>query len=583
MLWGRLIAEELARAGVGAVAISPGSRSGPIALACAAEPGLRTLVHLDERAAGFLALGYARASRAPAAVLCTSGTAAANLLPAVVEAHHARVPLVVLTADRPPELRGCGAPQAIDQTKLFGAFARAFAELPVPEPDGAVLRAARAAVCRLVAAAAGPPAGPVHGNVPLREPLDPRPVPGDIPEDLEARDPLAARGRGRAPFARIVRADAPRAGAAAERLAARATESPRGIVVAGPEDRTPGLAAGIAAFARASGYPVLADPCSPLRAGAPEGVAALAAYDAFLRSERFAAAHAPDLVVRFGGVPTSKALGRYLERHAAAAHVIVDADGLLEDPSHLGAEVLRADPDALGTEAARALGRPVAEAGFVAGFLRAEARARGALDEAARGAWFEAGLVRALDAALPAGAVLFASSSMPVRELDAFLPARPRPLRVLANRGAAGIDGVLSSAIGAVLGAGAPGALLIGDLALLHDAGALLLARRERVPIAIVAIHNDGGGIFEHLPIREHAAARFEALFATPHGLDFRPLAELYGIEYARVDGPAFAEAIARALAAGGPSLLEVRLPRERSAALHRVAWEAAVRAVDES
>lgn len=581
LLWSRALAEELARCGVRVVALAPGSRSGPLALACAETPGLRVFVHLDERAAAYFALGAARAGRAPAAVVTTSGTAAANLLPAAVEACYGRVPLVLLTADRPPELRGCGAPQTIHQVNLFGAHVRAAAELPVPEAHGPLLRALRATVCRMVAAATGDAPGPVHLNVPFREPLDPRPVPGDVPADLPTRDPLAFHGRPAEPFARCEAAAGADAGAAAGRLAARIRAAARGLLVVGPEDRTPDLCAGVAALARATGYPVLADPCSPLRAGAPEGIHVLAAYDAFLRSDRFAAGHPPDLVVRLGAPPTSKSLTRYLERHLDTGHVLVDAAGAIEDPSHLGPEVLRADPAALGHAVADALTAPVADARFVADFTRAETRARAALDAAAQaGPWFEAGLVRLLDAALPAGTLLYAGSSMPIRELDSFLAARPRPLRILANRGANGIDGVVASALGATAAAGGPGVALVGDLSLLHDSTALIAAHRDRIPLVIVVINNDGGGIFHYLPVREHAA-RFDQLFATPHGLDLRHLAELYGLPYARAAGDAFEPALRRALAAGGPALLEVPIDRAESARLHQRAWGAAVEAVE--
>ncbi len=591
LLFARAVAEELSRSGVRAVAIAPGSRSGPLALACARQPGLTVFVHLDERSAAFFALGHAKASGAPAAVLTTSGTAAANLLPAAVEARNARVPLVLLTADRPPELRGCGAHQTIDQVRLFGSHALATAELPLPEATGPVLRAARATVCRLVDAAQGPPAGPVHLNVAFREPLDPRPVAGDVPPDLEARDPLAFRGRPGAPFVRIEQppAEAQAAGAAA-RFVELARGAARGLIVCGPEAHAPGLATAVGALARASGYPVLADPCSNVRAGAPAGVAVISAYDAILRSERFAAAHAPDLIVRLGAAPVSKALERFVDRHRDRARLaVVDpAPGRVDEPMHLGAEVLRAEPADFARLAAAALaaaGPPPGDPGFADAFERADRRARAALESAAGAAFFEAGIVRALSRALPAGAVLFAGNSLPVRELDSFLPAGERPLHVLANRGASGIDGVVSSALGAVAaGGGAPGALLVGDLSLLHDAGGLLAARRYELPLAIVCIDNDGGGIFSYLPVRENApAADFEALFATPHGLDLEALARLHGLSFERPEGgeAALEAALGRALARGGPSLVLVEVDREKSAALHRSAWEAAVRAVE--
>lgn len=584
----RAIAEELARAGVREVAIAPGSRSGPLALALAAAPDLRASVHLDERSAAFFALGAAKASGRPAAVLTTSGTAVANLLPAAVEAFHARVPLVLLTADRPPELQACGAPQTIDQTKIFGAFVRASAALGPPEPTGSALRALRATVSRLVEAASWPTPGPVHLNLPFREPLDPRPVAGDVPPDLEARDPLAVRGRpDGAPFHRPLRDVPSGGGPAVEHLAALLAERPRALIVAGPDAGDD--AAAILALARAAGAPVLADPLSALRRAAdvPDGAVLCASYDAFLRSDRLADSLAPDVVIRFGAPPVSKPLTRFLERHSARTRsVLVSAAPGIEDPQHAGADVLRADPAALARAVAAKLpATPPSD--FAAALARAEACARTTIDAAAAGPWFEAGLVRAIDRALPEGAILFAGNSMPIRELDAFLPARPRGPRVLANRGASGIDGVVSSALGAVRASGRPGALLVGDLSLLHDAGGLLAARREQVPLAIVAIHNDGGAIFSYLPAREAAPeTEFERLFTTPHGLDFRPLADLFQLRYTRIDegasaAAATAQALTETLAAEAPALIEVRLERNRSVALHRNVFDAVIRTVE--
>jgi 2-succinyl-5-enolpyruvyl-6-hydroxy-3-cyclohexene-1-carboxylate synthase len=584
LLWCRALAEELARSGVREVCVAPGSRSAPLAIALADQPELRIHVHLDERCAGFFALGLARTSGRPAAVLCTSGTAAANLLPAVVEAWHARVPLVVLTADRPPELHSCAAPQTIDQMKLYGSHALEFAELPLPEPEPRLLRALRATACRLVERSLGLPAGPVHLNVPLRDPLDPRSVPGDVPADLAERDPAAFRGRPGGPFVRATRADPTGAGPALERLIELCSNAGRGLIVAGPLLPMTGLREAILGLGRATGYPILADPLSQLRAGAPPGSAVLGAYDAFLRSHRLVAELQPELVLRFGAPPTSKSLTQALQTWSAAGQVLVDPAPGLADPTHAGVEVLRADPATLSRIAASRLRTPPADLKFSAALLRAEALAREALAAAAREAWFEAGVVRGLAEALPAGSLLFAGNSLPVRELDTFLPVSERPLEIHANRGANGIDGVVSTALGALAGAGPGrrGALLIGDVSLVHDMGGLLQARREGIPLVIVVLHNDGGAIFSYLPVRDQTP-HFEALFTTPHGLEFEPLARLFGLSYARTQGPEFQEAFTRAADSGGPSLIEVRLERERSVRLHRAAWDAAVRSVEES
>jgi 2-succinyl-5-enolpyruvyl-6-hydroxy-3-cyclohexene-1-carboxylate synthase len=616
MLFSRALAEELHRSGVVHVALAPGSRSGPLALACAALFGERASVHADERCAAFIALGAAKAAGAPAAVLCTSGTAAANLLPAAVEADRARVPLLLLTADRPPELRGCGAPQAIDQARIFGGFVRAAVELPVPATAAPVLlRALRAAADRAVATARAPLPGPVHVNVPLGDPLDPRPVPGDVPADLARRDPLAALGKSDRPFAPALAAAAEEvSGPAADRLAHALSRSRRPLVIAGPGAAPDDAAArAIAALAARAGAPLLADPLSGLRAGrALEGGAAgvaappsatapdlapVSAYDAVLQSDRAALALAPDVVLRLGAAPVSRTLARFLEGSASAAtHLAVDPGGRDEDPLHLGTEHLRTDAAALARAvAARLPGTPppasaAERASFAASWAAAGAAARAALDAAgAPGApFFEAGLVRALGDALPAGALLFLGNSTPLRDADSFLAPRRAALRVLANRGASGIDGVLSTALGATLAHGTPAALLTGDLSLLHDAGGLLATRRRRIPLAVVVVQNDGGAIFDHLPARDSVAPEaFEALFATPHGIRFGPLATLFGLPHDFVDGaapdaaPRLASALERALAAGTASLIEVTLPRARSLALRRAAHDAAARAAE--
>jgi 2-succinyl-5-enolpyruvyl-6-hydroxy-3-cyclohexene-1-carboxylate synthase len=451
MLWGRAIAEELARSGVEAVCIAPGSRSAPLAIAMADQPALRCIVHLDERSAGFYALGIARASRRPVALLCTSGTAAANFLPAVVEAYQARVPLVVLTADRPPELRGVGAPQTIDQVRLFGAHVLAYAELPAPEPRAELLRALRAAVGRLIWQSCGPPCGPVHLNVPLRDPLDLREVPGDVPAELGEADPVAVFGRGDEPFLQPLRGIDRPCRAEAIHVAEAIRSAACGLIVVGPQQLDPVSAKMIAALARASGYPILADAASQLRWGTPSGTLVLGAYDAFLRSQRFREAHPPELILRFGDPPTSKVLTQYLQANRDVRQILVDPDGRLADPTLSGVEALRVEVPWLCGGAASLLDTPVADGKFVAGFVRAEARARHALDAAAKGEWFEAGLVAELSAALPERALLFAGNSMPIRELDAFLPVRQdAALDVLANRGANGIDGLVSTALGAM-------------------------------------------------------------------------------------------------------------------------------------
>jgi 2-succinyl-5-enolpyruvyl-6-hydroxy-3-cyclohexene-1-carboxylate synthase len=575
--FGRALFQELARAGLREVCISPGSRSTPLVAAAVREPALRCHSHVDERSAAFFALGLAKAARAPVALLCTSGTAAANFHPAVVEAHHAGVPLLLLTADRPPELREWGAGQTIDQLRLYGSCVRWFAEAALPEAGGALLRYARALACRALAECRGAPAGPVHLNLPFREPLEPAPVPGDLPADLPERDPLGALGRAPAPYTEVRRVP-PAAGEAELRaLVELARAHPRGVIACGPLDAGPGLAAAAAEFARAAGWPLLADPTSQLRRGPHvAGTPVLAASDLWLRDARLAARFAPEIVLRLGAAPTSKAFRLWLERHPPRHLVGIGADAGWSDPSHLLSALWRVDPGPLLAAAAERLGpRPRADGdGWLRGLAAAERAAQAALEDelAVEPALLEPRAVRELAEALPEGALLYVSNSMPVRDLDAFLPASERPLRVLANRGASGIDGMLSSALGAAAAGVGPVALLTGDLAFLHDVGALLAAHRRPLPLAVVVLNNDGGGIFSYLPVAEHAQeVAFEEHFRTPHGLALGPLARAFGAGYAKVtSAEPLRAALKDALASPRASVIEVPIDRDRSVAHHR-------------
>lgn len=586
--------DELARCGVRHVCIAPGSRSTPLALTIAQHASLRSWVHLDERSAGFFALGLARALGEPVALLCTSGTAAANFLPAVVEARSAGVPMLVLTADRPPELREVGAAQTIDQAHLFGSHAKWFVDVGVPEATPELLRHARALACRAVALAAASPAGPVHLNFPFREPLVPVAV--EPPESLSANDLLAWHGRpDGTPWVRVDDAPPVASPEVVRRLASALRSARRPVIVCGPQPDA-ALAAPLATLARAIGAPLLADPLSQLRWGPHERGAIIDAYDPALRDASTGEALAPDLVLRLGALPTSKPLLQFLQRHAGARHVVVDA-ARWPDPALLAWELVHADPRwlasaLLATIADGATGEADAAATAGAGGSEPDGawlREWRVVDEAARGALashsasldepFEGAALAEVAARIPAGGTLFVSSSMPVRDLDAFARGDGRPLRVLANRGANGIDGVVSSALGAAAacreGGGGPLVLVIGDIAMYHDMNGLLAAKLHRLDATIVVINNDGGGIFSFLPQAAHPA-HFEQLFGTPHGLDFAPAAALYGARYHRVAShEALGEAVAAATVAGGLHLVELRTDRVRNVALHRAAWEA--------
>jgi 2-succinyl-5-enolpyruvyl-6-hydroxy-3-cyclohexene-1-carboxylate synthase len=555
------LADELARAGVTDACLAPGSRSAPMALALAEHPGIRVHVHLDERSAAFFALGLAKRSGRPAVVLCTSGTAAANFHPAVLEADHARAPLLVLTADRPPELRGTGANQAADQLKLYGPAVRWFCEVGVPANDPAAGRYWRSLASRAWAEATGPPAGPVHLNLAFADPLVERDPAAPAPGRPDGA-PWTAAPAG-------VRAAAPGDVAA---LAEAVRAGPRGLLVAGwGADLDPDA---VDAFAAASGWPVLADPLS----GSRRGPAAVSAYDGLLRAPRFAAAHRPDLVVRVGGAPTSKALTAWLDD--SVRQVLVDPGSGWLDPARTAAVRLTADPSALLAATAARLTGPTGP--WLDQWLEAERRAReaidGLLDEWAEP--FEGRVARDLVGWVPDGGTLVVGSSMPVRDVDAF--ARPRDgLRFVANRGLSGIDGFVATALGVAAAGDEPVAALCGDLTLLHDASSLLGAAGRPRGAVLVVCDNDGGGIFSFLPQATLPAELFEPLFGTPHGLDLTALAAAARVPSRVVEKAAdLVPALDAALAGGGTQLVLVRGDRAANLARHRALTEAVAVAV---
>ncbi len=548
----RAFVDELARCGVQHAVTSPGSRNAPILLTLADEERIRSLSVLDERSAGFLALGAAKATRRPVIVTCTSGTAAANLLPAVIEAHEARVPLIVLTADRPPELRDVGAGQAIDQVKLYGTAAKWFVEVGNHEPGRATAIHYRSLACRAYFTAAGGRPGAVHLNLPLREPLAPveeRVDPGIWAGRPDGRPWVEHREPPREPGAAIV-----------GKLAGEAAGRARGVLVCGSTAED--LAAPAARLAAATGWPLLADPTSGVRCGRHDRSHVIAHYDALLRSERFAGAHRPDIVFRLGDTPTSKPLRAWLER---SPQVVIDPHSTWHEPTRAAPTIVAADATLTCTALADELERVQAapDRAWATSWRAADGVVADAL--AAAPDPFEPKVYAALAPALPDHATLWLSSSMPVRDVETFFPQTATPLRFLSNRGANGIDGVVSSAAGA--GAtGGPCYLLIGELALLHDLGGLLASRRQGVELTIVCVNNGGGGIFDFLPVADSAAREaYEEHIATPSGVDLARVAAMADIPHTTATSPAeVCEAAAR------PGLVEVRTDRAESVALHR-------------
>ncbi len=573
----RALCDELARCGIAGAVTSPGSRSTPLVLSLVRDGRFPCVSQIDERGAGFFALGMAKASGRPAVLACTSGTAAANYLPAVIEAREARVPLIVLTADRPPELRDTGAGQTIDQVKLYGDAVKLFAEVGVHEATPQNLRWIRALACRAVWTALGDRPGPVHLNLPLREPLV-------LAAPLAEEEP---GGGGRAdgrPW--VVRTPAARdAGEAARTLAQVVASAGRGVVVLGRCERpaTTGgepsaLARAATAFGAASGWPLLADPMS----GARCGPGAIAHYDALLRVGQFATVARPAAVLRIGDLPTSKPLREWLAG-LDAIQVSIDPYGSWQDPSQVCDLSLAEEPAPLLAALAERLSGTAADPAWVRAWRSADERAAQAIAGVLADELSEPRIAAEIGATVPSQATLVVASSMPVRDVETFFPARDSPPRVLSNRGANGIDGTIATAYGVAVVSDGPVVLLIGDVALAHDVGSLVTARRSGIPLTIVLVDNGGGGIFDFLPVATQADA-FEAHVATPTGIDVAGVAQAFGLHHLEASTlPELRAALDHGLSSDGTQLIHVRTERAANVALHREVWEAVAQALGES
>ncbi|HEU5054910.1 MAG TPA: 2-succinyl-5-enolpyruvyl-6-hydroxy-3-cyclohexene-1-carboxylic-acid synthase [Kofleriaceae bacterium] len=543
--WAELLLASLREAGCGELVVSPGSRSTPLVMA-AARLGIGCHVLVDERTAGFFALGRARASGAPSGLVCTSGTAGAHYLPAIIEASLARVPLVVLTADRPPELHGCAAPQTIDQQHLYGRFTRGFADLGVPEAADSALVGVRRRAAQMVALARGPEPGPVHINVPARKPLEPTGS-GEEARVAARVAELCAR-----PIARAAPAAARVGDDVIEEIGRALGRARRALLVAGPAplDQPAGP---LAELARASGLPLLAEVTSQLRFTGEEPAPGLCdRFDLLLRAPGWSAAHRPDLIVEFGAPPTSSAYAALVA--AAGCQRIVVAPQGWSDP-HGTAQLLVQAPvaEVAGRLAAQVTARP---GGWTEAWVAASRRAGAALDRLAV-AGGEHAAVRAAIGALPDGALLMLGNSLPVRTAEACAADRRR-IGVLHQRGAAGIDGLIAGAAGAASAARRPTAVLLGDVSFAHDLGGLAAARLAGAPLAVVVIDNGGGRIFEQLPVARAAggAELLERFFLTPPAVDVAAAAAAFGLRCVRTERPG--EAVAAALAGAGATVIHL-------------------------
>ncbi len=530
-------AQGLMESGVRHVCISPGSRSTPLTMVLARNPQLRTWLLLDERSAGFFALGLAKQTREGVVLVCTSGTAAGNYLPAVMEAAATRVPLVLITADRPPELYDTGANQTGDQLKLYGSYAKWFMQMPVPDNTPQLVAHARDVAQRAVMKALAPPAGPVQVNWPFREPLLPPLAESFRSGDTVGEKPPVVAQATKVFWGRVVLAEEEIDG-----LAAMLRESRAGAIVCGPQE-SPDLAAAVAELATAWGVPLLADPLSQVRGGPYVDEYLQTTYDLWMRDVSLRESFRPDLVLRFGRVPTSKFLGYWLTEAVSAVQVVVDDGQTWADPFFRVTGRVFANPADTCRRLAQRFSRSAvfftgenreqATEKWLLGWTEIQETAVQSMTSGVESApnLFEGRVFTELFKVLPPSATLFVGNSMPVRDLDAFWPNQgTAPVRILANRGLSGIDGVVSSALGACGGGAEPLVLVIGDVSFYHDLGGLMAATRHHLRCVIVLIHNDGGGIFYGLP--QATQADTFAFFRTPHGLDFQAAVEMYGGQY---------------------------------------------------
>lgn len=569
--------DELARSGLRHVCVAPGSRSSPLTIAFAHHPEIKTWVHLDERSAGFFAVGMAQALGEPVALVCTSGTAAANFHPAVVEARYGFVPLLVLTADRPPELWDSGAPQTIDQVRMYGSHAKWSISMPPPEVTTDLMLFVRSIACRAFATTITPPEGPVHVNFPFREPLEPAVLNSDFPkEEYEtAVDAWQGRSDGE-PFIYVPAVAQIAHQADIERLADKLVSTERGLILCGPQ-RDPELAVEVVALSRLLGYPILADPLSQVRCGPHDRGTIVDCYDIFLRDSSVVSALNPEVVLRFGAVPNSRPITKYLEHHRSTRHVVIGDSHCWTDPTHTTTELFRVAPVNFCRAMSAVINSGDTISSWAQRWYKLAEITKAAVRKTMEGfneEMFEGKVFDQLSSIIPDGANVFVGNSMPIRDQDAFFPSTARRTRFLANRGVSGIDGIISSALGAAAVSTGNSILVLGDISFYHDMNGLLAIKAYGLDATIVVINNDGGGIFSFLPQVSYKDV-FETYFGTPHGLTFQAAAELYGVSYRRVEGwDQFREIVGESIGSPGSTIIEVFSNRASNLDFHNRVWK---------
>jgi 2-succinyl-5-enolpyruvyl-6-hydroxy-3-cyclohexene-1-carboxylate synthase len=547
--------EELVGNGVDEVVISPGSRSTPLALLFAHHPEVKTYINVDERSAAFFALGVAKAKKKPVAILCTSGTAAANYYPAIIEARYAKVPLIVLTADRPHELREVGAPQAIDQLDLYGKHVKWTVDMALPENSPSMLEYARSSASRGIGLSLGEPRGPVHFNFPFREPL--------IPNLKGVSYSTGSQMK------RVLHGERSLSPSISQELQGILRNKERGLIICGPGLNSDSIDS-IVAFSEQFGFPIAADPLSQMRSGSHSKAHIIDTYDTFLKIDEVKESLHPEIVIRFGAMPVSKPLMLFLKGLSEIPYWIVSPGEEWQDPISKGTEYIYCDE---GLFCQSMIIEPSRDGSndWINHWKNVNHSTKELLLKGHH-SWDEGMAVSDLIQHLPEKSNVFVSNSMPIRDIDTFFFSNNQSIGIYANRGANGIDGVVSTALGMSTSSESM-YLLIGDLAFFHDLNGLLVGKKYKLNLTIVVLNNNGGGIFSYLP-QASEGEYFEELFGTPMDLDFSHAAKLYEAGYFRVESEEeFAHAVTEAQHRNGLKIIEVMTNREENVANHRNLW----------
>ena len=540
-LWAKIFVEELVKNGIHYACISAGSRSTPLTVAFATNPDIKVYSHIDERSASFFGLGMALSSKNPVVLVCTSGTASANFFPAIIEAHYSNVPLIILTADRPHELHDSGANQTIDQIKIYGSFVKWFVDVSPPEsdPDPLTLRYLRTLACKAVGISKYTPCGPVHLNFPFKKPLEPVLVEKDRPIYIEEKEPsLLMIKTPNNPYTYIEKGVlVPTKNQIAELLTLIQT-SPRGLIVCGPRSSQGNFSDSIMKLSLICEYPILADGTSGIRFGKhvnEDNCYIIGAYENFLQCSSIKKSQQPQLILHFGGMPTSSALESYLESLFGIKRVAITDTEMWNDSTLKLTHYLLADPEITCNIVIEELSKIelTRNTEWLNYFQTIEKTSWNIINSLLENDTnFEGSIVKLLLELIPQNSRLFVSNSLPIRHIDQFCEPSATNIQIFANRGVSGIDGTASTALGIAAENKTKTILLTGDLAFYHDLNGLLTIKRYNVNIVIVVLNNNGGGIFRKLPISQYDPP-FTDYFLTPHGLNFKGISEMYGLNYA--------------------------------------------------